>query len=98
VRYEIELSPGAIQEWKALTAHERATLNDAFDLYLRDEPTRVSRSRIKRLRGLRRPQYRLRVGEIRVFYDVGETSVEVLAIIGKEQAEKWLREEGEHET
>jgi len=38
------------------------------------------------------------VGEIRVFYDVTETSVEILAIVSKEQAERWLREEGEPET
>src|SRR2546422_3569706 len=31
---------------------------------------RSSKSRIKRLRGIERPGYRLRVGQIRVFYDV----------------------------
>ena len=36
---------------------------------------------MKRLRGLDQPQYRLRVGEMRVFYDVTETEVEVLAIV-----------------
>ena len=50
------------------------------------EPTKVSKSRIKRLRGLSQPQYRLRVGDIRVFYDVTETTVHVLAIIPKAQA------------
>jgi len=43
--------------------------------------------------GSARPQYRLRVNEVRVFYDVTETTVEVLAIISKEQAEAWLAEE-----
>jgi mRNA-degrading endonuclease RelE of RelBE toxin-antitoxin system len=98
VRYEIELSPGAIQERKALTAHQRATLDDALEQFLRHEPTRVSKSRIKRLRGLRRPQYRLRVGEIRVFYDVSKATVEILTIVSKEQADAWLREEGEPEA
>jgi mRNA-degrading endonuclease RelE of RelBE toxin-antitoxin system len=55
----------------------------AIDLHLRHEPRKVSKSRIKRLRGLSRPQFRLRMGEIRVFYDVSETSVEVLAIVAK---------------
>lgn len=49
----------------------------------------------KRLRGLLRPQYRLRVGEIRVYYDVADPVVEVLAIIRKSEAECWLTEEGE---
>jgi mRNA interferase RelE/StbE len=57
----------------------------------------VSRSRIKRLRGLRKPQYRLRVGEARIFYDVTETTVEVLAIVTKSEAETWLAQFGNPE-
>ena len=41
-----------------------------------------------------RPQYRLRVDEIRVFYDVKETTVEILAIVDKADAQKWLDKEG----
>jgi mRNA-degrading endonuclease RelE of RelBE toxin-antitoxin system len=37
-----------------------------------------------------RPQYRLRVGDVRVFYDVTGTTVEVLAIVAKSEAESWL--------
>lgn len=98
MRYAIVLAPGAIRELKALGAHERAEVRDAIDRHLRHEPTKVSRSRIKRLRGLRRPQYRLRVGEIRVFYDVSEATVEVLTIISKDQASSWLAQEGEPDT
>jgi mRNA-degrading endonuclease RelE of RelBE toxin-antitoxin system len=54
----------------------------------------VSKSRIKRLRGLRQPQYRLRVGEVRVFYDVTHEAVEILAIVTKAEAENWLAEHG----
>jgi mRNA interferase RelE/StbE len=56
---------------------------------LRHEPEKTSRSRIKRLR-LLRPRYWLRVGEVRVFYDVSGTTVEVLAIVAKSEAESWL--------
>ncbi len=56
-----------------------------------------SKSRIKRLRGLAHPQYRLRVGNIRVFYDVSESVVEVLAIVAKADADDWLAQEGEAE-
>ena len=55
---------------------------------------KTSRSRIKRLRGLSQPQYRLRVNDIRVFYDVTATSVEILAIIEKQEAQAWLDQEG----
>jgi len=49
------------------------------------------------LHGLSHPQYRLRVGEIRVFYDVLEQAVEVLAIVPKSNAAAWLEEVGEKE-
>ena len=62
--------------------------------HLTHEPTKVSRSRIKRLKALRQPQYRLRVGEVRVFYDVTDDAVEVLAIVAKSEAEAWLRHFG----
>jgi len=57
----------------------------------------VSKSRVKRLRGIRRPQYRLRVSEIRVFYDIVEDMVEVLAIVHKSDAATWLAEIGDGE-
>jgi mRNA-degrading endonuclease RelE of RelBE toxin-antitoxin system len=49
----------------------------ALETHLRDEPGKTRRSRIKRLRGLRRPQYRLRVGEARVFCDFSGSTVEI---------------------
>jgi mRNA-degrading endonuclease RelE of RelBE toxin-antitoxin system len=48
-------------------------------------------------RGLRRPQYRLRVDEVRVFYDVSGTTVEILAIVAKLEAESWLAQFGSPE-
>jgi mRNA-degrading endonuclease RelE of RelBE toxin-antitoxin system len=41
-----------------------------------------------------KPQFRLRVGDNRVFYDVTDETVEVLAIVAKRQAQEWLEEEG----
>ena len=46
------------------------------------------------LRGLARPQFRLRVEEIRIFYDVRESTVEILAVVAKSEAAEWLRREG----
>jgi mRNA-degrading endonuclease RelE of RelBE toxin-antitoxin system len=62
---------------------------------LRHEPTRESKSRIKRLRGIRHPGYRLRIGEVRVFYDVSEEAAEILAIIRKSDAAAWLERKKE---
>src|ERR1043166_3996373 len=97
--YNITLAPEAVEDLRALDAPDRANVKDAMERHLRHEPTLVSRSRIKRLRGMSRPRYRLRVDEIRVFYDVNEhgSVVEVLAIVSKENANDWLEKEGEKE-
>jgi mRNA-degrading endonuclease RelE of RelBE toxin-antitoxin system len=97
MRFAIVLAPEAVEDLKRLRANIRATVRSALETHLRHEPEKSSRSRIKRLRGLRRPQYRLRVGEIRVFYDVSGTTVEVLAIVPKSEAESWLAQFGDPE-
>jgi mRNA interferase RelE/StbE len=94
MRYEVVLAPEAARSYRALPAHRWAEVRDALERHLRHEPTRVSKSRIKRLRGLSQPQYRLRVGEVRVFYDVTREAVEVLAIVTKAEAAGWLAEHG----
>ena len=96
--YDIVLAPGAVEAMRKLPAHVRSRVRDALDRHLRDEPTKVSRSRIKRLQGLSQPQYRLRVDEVRVFYDVTQKAVEVLAIVTKAEAEAWLQQEGKPEA
>ena len=78
MRYAIILSPEAMDDLGELKANIRAVVRDAIEEHLRHEPEKTSKSRIKRLRGLSRPQYRLRVGDVRIFYDVTEKTVEVL--------------------
>ena len=92
--FEIILAPGAVRDLRKLPGHIRANVRNALERHLRHEPAKVSRSRIKRLRGLSRPQYRLRVDDIRVFYDIREAAVEILAIVTKEEAQTWLETEG----
>ncbi len=97
MRYEIILAPEAAEDLRRLKAHLRTEVRDTIERHLRHEPKKTSKSSIKRLRGIRRPQYRLRFGEIRVFYDVMETSVEILAIVEKSQAAAWIAKIGELE-
>ena len=78
-------------------ANVRATVRATLEAHLRHQPKKTSRSRIKRLRGLLRPEYRLRLDEVRVFYDVSGTTVEVLAIVPKSEAESWLAQFGDPE-
>jgi mRNA-degrading endonuclease RelE of RelBE toxin-antitoxin system len=94
VRYDIELTRNAEQDYLSLDARWRANIKAALEVHLRHEPTKESKSRIKRLRELDHPQYRLRVHEHRVFYDVTEDLVMVHAIVPKDKADVWLAQFG----
>lgn len=95
MKYKIILAPEAVQDLKLLDAYQRAKIKDFIEVHLRHEPTKSSKSRIKRLRGLRHPQYRLRIDDFRIFYDIDEDRVEILAIILKSKASEWLKKAGE---
>jgi mRNA-degrading endonuclease RelE of RelBE toxin-antitoxin system len=92
--FAIVLAPEAVEDLKRLKPGVRGTVKDAMETHLRHEPEKTSRGRIKRLRGLSRPQYRLRVDDIRVFYDVADRIVEVLAIVPKSETAAWLAQFG----
>jgi mRNA-degrading endonuclease RelE of RelBE toxin-antitoxin system len=94
MRFAIVLAPEAAQAFRALPARRRAEVRDGLEKHLRNEPTKISKSRIKRLRGMAKPQYRLRIGDMRVFYDVTNQAVEILAIVPKRQVEAWLADAG----
>jgi mRNA interferase RelE/StbE len=93
--FDVVLSPEAASDLRRMGAYERTKVRNAMETHLRHEPSKVSKSRIKRLRGLSRPQYRLRVDDLRVFYDIEGTEVQVLAIVAKADADDWLDQMGE---
>jgi len=95
MKHRILLAQQALRDLRRLRAHDRATVISAIVKHLTNEPRHTSKSRIKRLRGLAKPGYRLRIGDIRVFYDVAGGEVHVLTIISKADADRWLEEEGE---
>lgn len=95
MRYNIVLAPEAVDDLKGLKANVRAEVKEGMEQHLRHAPMKVSKSRIKRLKGLKEPQYRLRINEVRVFYDVSPDTVEVLAIVEKSAAAAWLERHGE---
>lgn len=88
--FAIVLAPEAVEDLSRLRAALRSSVKAAIQTHLRHEPEKTSRSRIKRLRGLSRPHYRLRVGDVRVFYDVVDGVVEVLAVVPKAETTAWL--------
>jgi mRNA-degrading endonuclease RelE of RelBE toxin-antitoxin system len=95
--YDVVLAPEAVEDFRSLKASVRAAVREAMETHLRHEPDKTSRSRIKRLRGFSRPQYRLRVDDVRVFYDITNMAVEVLAIVPKTEVESWLARFGKAE-
>jgi mRNA-degrading endonuclease RelE of RelBE toxin-antitoxin system len=94
MKYGIDFADEANEDLDGYRAHDRITILDLIEKHLRHDPTRESKSRIKALRGLLHPQYRLRIGDMRVFYDVQESVVEIVAVVDKAQAAEWLEREG----
>jgi mRNA interferase RelE/StbE len=94
MRHEIIFAPVASNDLRALRAFDRAAVKDAIEEFLRYEPEKISKSRIKRLRRMKHPQYRLRVGEFRVHYDVTPGRVVIVSVVAKADTERWLQEYG----
>lgn len=92
--YEIVLTDTARAHFGALDARERALIKDGLRDRLGHEPMKASRSRIKRLREMDHPEFRLRLAPYRIFYDVIGSTVVVLAIVPKNETAEWLGEHG----
>lgn len=92
--YEIKFAETAITHLAGLTARERSTVVDAIEQQLSHEPLVETRNR-KLLKPNPIASWELRVGALRVFYDVASTDplatglllVRVLAIGKKERNE-----------
>ncbi|MGH7318655.1 MAG: type II toxin-antitoxin system RelE family toxin [Candidatus Rokuibacteriota bacterium] len=93
--FRVVVRPGAAERIRRLPRVDAVAILDALETHLRHDPERVSRSRIKRLRGKQDATHRLRVGEYRVFYDVLEGQVIVTAVLHKRETALFYREEPE---
>ncbi|MBI4658543.1 MAG: type II toxin-antitoxin system RelE/ParE family toxin [Verrucomicrobia bacterium] len=85
---EIRVTDNARDDLSALDARWRSAVKATMETNLRHGPAKESKSRLKRLRGLRQPQYRLRVADIRVYYDIEGDHVNVLGIVPKDRADE----------
>ena len=92
--YEIILKRSAIADLDALRKYDATQIADAMERHLQHDPTKESKSRIKRLRGLSNPDYRLRVGDYRVFYVADEDArrIDVLRVMHKDQTLPYYKE------
>ena len=92
--YDIVLKRGAVDDLDRLRKFDATRIADAMERHLTHDPTKASRSRIKRLREISDPEYRLRVDDYRVFYSVREPErrVDVLRIMHKDETRKYYGE------
>ena len=96
VAYRIVFTQNAIDDFEELDARWKATIRDAISIHLTHEPGKESKSRIKKLKDIKHPEYRLRVDEMRVYYDVVDSDVVIVAIMTKEKTNQWLEKHGEN--
>ena len=87
--FRIEYSPDAEDHLRALKAPEQRTLLDAVDRQLRYQPTAETRNR-KPMRPNPVAPWELRVGHLRVYYDVEEKREPVVYVraVGVKQRSK----------
>ena len=93
--HEIVLKPSAIRDLDRLRRFDAAAVANGIEEFVTQEPKKESKSRIKRLRGVQMADYRLRVGDYRVFYSVDATRcrVDVLRVLHKGQTADFYEEE-----
>ena len=94
MNYEIVLTDTAKAHYAGMDARSRAMVKKGIQDHLAHEPIKLSRSRIKCLREMEHPEYRLRLDPYRVFYDVTGSTVVVLAIVPKKETTEWLNKYG----
>ena len=89
--YRIEYSPPSRDHLAALEARHRATILDKVDVQLAYEPTAVSRNR-KPLQLNPLARFELRIGDLRVYYEVDERErvVEIRAVGIKDRSRVFI--------
>jgi mRNA interferase RelE/StbE len=88
--YEIRYSDVALEQLRRLRAFDRAAILDQIEQVLAVNPALESKARVKKLRQPAPTQYRLRVGEFRVFYDIEGEVVLIIQVLSKEEAIAYL--------
>ena len=91
--FTIRFTKQALQSLKDMPRAAEVEVMNAIEAILSNQPNIPTR-RIKRLRGIRHPDYRLRVADWRVFYDVIENEVQVMVIdiLHDGPAHAWYKE------
>lgn len=78
--YTIQYSPETEEHLGALTARQRSTLFDTIDEQLAHQPTAETKNR-KPMRPNPIAPWELRIGKLRVYYDVEEEPAKIVTIL-----------------
>lgn len=78
--FKIVFKPEARKRLKTMKRFYAVAILEAIERHLGEEPEKISRTSIKRLRGHQQTVFRLRVGDYRVFYEAIEDRVEIVQI------------------
>jgi len=77
--YRIDYSPEAVEHLDGFTAHQSGTVLDVVTRQLSHEPTRATRNR-KVLRANPVAPWELRIGDLRVYYEVQDYPKRVVVV------------------
>ena len=78
--YRIDYVSAAVEHLRGLSARDQAVILEAVSEQLSHQPAQVTRNR-KRLRPNPLAPWQLRVGELRVFYDIEDTPEPTVVIL-----------------
>lgn len=90
--FVVRYSEVAFEQLKNLRAFDRAAILHEIEEVLEVNPTQESKAKVKLLRQPAPTQYRLRVGDYRIFYDVEAPAVNVIQVLSKHDAIAYLEE------
>jgi mRNA-degrading endonuclease RelE of RelBE toxin-antitoxin system len=89
--FSIELSEGAERDLEKLPLDAQRSILTEAKKWLRADPFREVKRRIKRLSAFNPPLYRLRIGDYRAYYRIVAERVVIIAILDKKESDRWLR-------
>ena len=86
MNFQIEYTQDALNELTALRAFDRKRVVVGILTHLTHQPTKESRSRIKKMEQPFWSEYRLRIDEFRVYYQVDQATrtVHILHVLSKD--------------
>ncbi len=88
-RFRIELAPAAARDLDDLEM--RMATKIISDLKLLEENPFPKGKLIKKLKGKPASFYRLRVDKFRVFYEIKGMNITVLRVVGKKEADRFIK-------